>query len=84
MADKVPEVIPLGNGEEMNLLCPLLECDDNVLEPGVCYQHDGKASAKKIYGQLCYDVEKASQTEKKLVCPFNKEEYMWIDELLQG
>lgn len=69
---------------EMDLDCPLLKCEDDILEPGVCYAHDGKASADVIKGGLCYDAETAKQTDQVLVCPFNTEEYMWIDELLQG
>ena len=69
--------------QEMDLECPILECSDN-LEPGVCYTHDGNPSAKTIKGGLCYDVETAKQSDQVLVCPFNTEEYMWIDELLQG
>ena len=68
----------------MDLDCPILKCEDNGLEPNVCYQHDGKASSKVIKGSLCYDVESAKQTDQVLVCPFNQKEYMWIDELLQG
>lgn len=68
----------------MTLECPILECGDNGLEDGVCYAHDGKASAKKIKGGLCYDVETAKQSDAVYVCPFNTDEYMWIDELLQG
>ena len=69
---------------EMDLECPQLTCDDNELEDNKCYQHDGEASSKQIKGALCYDVENAKQTDKKLVCPFNTDEYMWINELLQG
>ena len=48
-ADKAPVIIPDGT-PEMILQCPLLTCEDNVLEPGICYRHDGKASAKTISG----------------------------------
>ena len=68
----------------MDLDCPILSCENNGLESDVCYQHDGKASAAIIQGGLCYDVESAKQTDQVLVCPFNTDEYMWINELLQG
>ena len=82
----VPEVIEAEVDErpEMDLDCPKLRCEDNILEPGVCYSHDGKASAETIKGGLCYDVETAKQTDQVLVCPFNTREYMWINELYQG
>ena len=73
-----------SDGNEMELDCPLLECEENALEGNKCYQHDGNASASKIKGSLCYDVESAKQTDQKLVCPFNTHEYMWVDEILQG
>ena len=69
---------------EMDLVCPILTCEENQLEGNKCYQHDGNASAKTIKGALCYDVESAKQADKKLVCPFDTKEYMWIDEILQG
>ena len=69
---------------EMDLDCPLLTCEDNKLEPGVCYEHDGEATSSTIKGNLCYDVETARQTDTVYVCPFNIRDYMWLDERLQG
>ena len=74
----------LGDDREMPLQCPTLSCDENSLEPDICYVHDAKASASLIRGALCFDAETARQTDKPLVCPFNTVDYMWIDELLQG
>ena len=74
----------LGDDREMPLQCPKLSCEENSLEPDICYVHDGKASASLIRGALCFDAETARQTDKPLVCPFNTVDYMWIDELLQG
>ena len=88
-AEAVAEVVEVSDAEldedrEMPLQCPKLSCEENSLEPNICYVHDGKASASLIRGALCFDAETARQTDKPLVCPFNTVDYMWIDELLQG
>ena len=87
--EAVAEVVEVSDAEfdedrEMPLQCPKLSCEENSLEPNICYVHDGKASASLIRGALCFDAETARQTDKPLVCPFNTVDYMWIDELLQG
>jgi len=74
--------LALADDLEMTLDCPILSCEENGLEPNVCYQHDGKASALTIKGGLCYDVDSAKQSDQVLVCPFDPIEYMWIDEYL--
>ena len=68
----------------MDLDCPILKCEENFLEPGVCYRHDGKASSNVIKGALCYDVNTAPADAQVQVCPFNVNEFMWIEERLQG
>jgi len=68
----------------MDLDCPILVCDEDFLEPGVCYRHDGKASSNLIKGALCYDVESAGLSDQVMVCPFNTNDFMWLDERLQG
>ena len=71
---------------EMSLTCPVLTCDgeEELKEQGTCFRHDGEQTVALLKGGLCYDVQSAKQTDKVFVCPFNLNEYMWVDEILQG
>ena len=69
----------------LELECPILECgDDTVLEDDTCFKHDAKASSKVLSGRLCFNETNARQSETRYVCPFNLDEYMWVNETLQG
>lgn len=82
--DKVAHAV---EGESMELECPVLACDPpetSVLDEGVCFLHDGKATSRLLQGGLCFDIEFAKQSDDRLYCPFNVDEYMWVDEKFQG
>ena len=75
------------DGISMELACPVLRCEppeSTILDEGVCFLHDSKATARLLQGSLCFDVEFAKQSDPRFYCPFNVEEYMWVDEDLQG
>ena len=74
----------VGAQSEMRLQCPILTCDGQNLNEGECFLHDGKASSREITGGVCFDAETAREIDIPYVCPFNLEEYMWVDMKLQG
>ena len=52
--------------------------------PEVCYAHDRNPSVLTIQGKSCQDEQLMKIKKHAQYCPFNTEQYMWVNEAYQG